>query len=312
MQRFLKVLVILFAVSCQEEINPIVKPNPNPGNGNGNNPDETPVEGKYSNCLSVLSDTTIDIVTWNIEHFPKSGSTTITYLVEMITAMNPDLIAVQEIESTTNFNYLISNLSGYSGVLAPGSGQRAGYIYKTSEIVSFEPATELFTNDNCAFPRPALKTVINHVSGKSITLINVHLKCCDDGPTSSCPGGIDRRQLASTALKNYIDQSLPNNAVVILGDWNDDITQPEGNNVFTNFVNDEDDYLFADMEIAEGSNSYWSYPSWPSHLDHILITNELFDQVHLTKTIRFGGCESNYFDVVSDHYPVMLRLKAED
>ena len=32
------------------------------------------------------------------------------------------------------------------------------------------------------------------------------------------------------------------------------------------------------MDIAYSSSSNWSYPSWPSHLDHILLTNELFDE----------------------------------
>ena len=33
---------------------------------------------------------------------------------------------------------------------------------------------------------------------------------------------------------------------------------------------------FVDLEIAYGSSTNWSYPTWPSHLDHICITNELF------------------------------------
>ena len=45
---------------------------------------------------------------------------------------------------------------------------------------------------------------------------------------------------------------------------------------FKNFIDDDTNYLFADMLIAQGNSMNWSYPTWPSHLDHILITNELF------------------------------------
>ena len=32
------------------------------------------------------------------------------------------------------------------------------------------------------------------------------------------------------------------------------------------------------MNIALGPSSNWSYPTWPSHLDHILISDEVFDE----------------------------------
>lgn len=310
MKRIFTLLMIAGLLSCQEEITPIV-PHNNSGPVGGGSPilPTEPVEGKYADCLSVLSDETLDVVTWNIEHFPKSGATTINLLKEMILTMDADIIAVQEIESTTNFNTLMAELTGYQGVIAPGSGQRVGYIYKTSEITAFAPVVELFTDDNCAFPRPALKTTITHVSGEVVTLLNLHLKCCDDGPTSSCPSSIDRRKSAAAKIKSYIETSLPNESVIVLGDYNEDITEPEGNGVFVNIINDDENFKFADMGIANGSPSNFSYPSWPSHLDHMLITNELFDNLDEVRTIRFNDCESQYFNNVTDHYPVIMRLK---
>ena len=314
MKRILTLLLITCLLSCQEEITKVVKHNNTGSSGGGTTLPTEPVAGKYANCLSVLSNETLDVVTWNIEHFPKSGASTIALLKEMISTMDADIIAVQEIESTTNFNTLISQLTGYQGVIAPGSGQRAGYIYKTSEIISFDPVVELFTDDNCAFPRPALKTTITHVSGKIVTLLNVHLKCCDDGPTSSCPSAIDRRKSAAAKIKSYIDTSLPNASVIVLGDYNEDLTEPEGNGVFSALIADNSNYKFADMGIATGSTSNFSYQSafYLSHLDHILITNELFDHLDEVRTIKFSTCESGYIDTVTDHFPVMMRLKDLD
>lgn len=34
---------------------------------------------------------------------------------------------------------------------------------------------------------------------------------------------------------------------------------------------------FADMGIAMGSPSDWSYPTWPSHLDHLLLNKSCWE-----------------------------------
>lgn len=309
MNRFFGLLLVLFLAACQEEITPIVPPNDR-DTGTPTLPTE-PVDGKYSNCLSVLSESTLDVVTWNIENFPLDGANTLTLLEDMISTMDADIIALQEIKSATNFNLLVESLQDYEGVITASGDQRLGYLYKPSEIISFATATEIFTGDNCAFPRPALKTTITHVSGEVVTLINVHLKCCDNS-TASCGSSIDRRKAAVNTIKNHIDQSLPNASVIVLGDFNEDLTEPEGNGVFNTLKNDATNYMFADMNIATGSTANFSYPSWPSHLDHILITNELFEHLDEVRTIRFNVCESSYFDTVSDHYPVIMRLKDLD
>jgi hypothetical protein len=70
------------------------------------------------------------------------------------------------------------------------------------------------------------------------------------------------------------------------------------------------------MNIAEGLSFNWSYPSWPSHLDHILITNELFDEfssssavIETIKIENFLQGGFNYYDSnMSDHRPVGLKF----
>ena len=89
----------------------------------------------------------------------------------------------------------------------------------------------------------------------------------------------NRRYTAMNLLKTYIDENLSNEKVIVLGDLNDDISEPHQNNVFQDVLNDSDNYQFGDLIIAQGNSSDWSFPNWPSHLDHILITNELFDEL---------------------------------
>ena len=75
-------------------------------------------------------------------------------------------------------------------------------------------------------------------------------------------------------------------------------------------------WTFADMAIANGNATNWSYPNWPSHLDHILVTNELFPLINTNatnvSTIRlddyFSGGFSSYDYHVSDHRPVGIQL----
>ena len=313
MKKVFALLFITALISCQEEITPIVKLHEDPvENPNGPDPDPEPepencelptvpmVAGKYANCIPQLSTASFDIVTWNIEQFPKSGNT-ISMLAEIIPTLNADIIGVQEIGSAANFNTLVAALPGWAGVVSGGS-LKTGYLYKTAEVTVSAVTYPLVDSD--PFPRsPMFITATHTPTGQEVTLINLHLKCCDDG------NSIPRRRDASDKLKTYIDANLSTKAVVMLGDYNEDITQPEGNNVFKNFVDDDANYEFADMTIAQCNSAYWSYPSWPSQLDHMLITNELFSKVKDVRVLRLNECEGGYYNTISDHRPVLLQLQ---
>jgi hypothetical protein len=83
------------------------------------------------------------------------------------------------------------------------------------------------------------------------------------------------------------------------------------------FLDDPSNYLFADEAIASGSSTGWSFPGWPSHLDHILITNELFSEFSnsgsVVQTIKIddymSGGLSSYDYYISDHRPVGLKIQ---
>ena len=112
--------------------------------------------------------------------------------------------------------------------------------------------------------------------------------------------------------ENYL-----NSNVILLGDLNDNLTDQLENNVFEIFLDDIEIYRFADMGIAIGNNSNWSWGNGSSHLDHILVTNELFDEfenpdskaetILIDDYLQFGWQE--YEDNISDHLPVGLKLK---
>jgi hypothetical protein len=84
------------------------------------------------------------------------------------------------------------------------------------------------------------------------------------------------------------------------------------------FIDDSENYLFADYEIATGTSANWSFPNWPSHLDHLLITNELFSEFENedseVKTIKIDDYLSGWSEYdqnISDHRPVALKLNMD-
>lgn len=253
-----------------------------------------------SSCTFKSSSSTLEVMTWNIEKFPKDSST-LCRVSNIVEALQVDVIAVQEIDSNDDFNALIHNLDGWGGAYFDvRGGIESGYLYKESEFTGVSPLKSIFPDNRSEFPREPVLFKATHKNGLEVTLINIHLKCCKDGE--------ERRTKASIMLKQYIDDSLSTENVVVLGDFNDDILI---DTPFENFVIDSANYTFADKEIALQGKEYWSYPSWPSHIDHILISNELADNLVSAETVALDRCVELYDAHISDHRPLVISLKKD-
>ncbi|MBC8312186.1 MAG: endonuclease/exonuclease/phosphatase family protein [Candidatus Marinimicrobia bacterium] len=258
--------------------------------------------------LQFGTDETLDIITWNIEQFPKSNLT-VEYLSQLIIDLDADIVALQEIGSATYFNNLINTLDGWDGERTSGSYALA-YIYKSDlSILDIYEIDELNKDELTRTPYMLELNWKNDI----VYIINNHYKCCGDGIINySNSSDEEYKRLRSIQLtKTYLDTFYTYKSVVLLGDLNDEINDSESNNVFTEFIEDTH-YDFTDYDIAMGGSSNWSYPTWPSHLDHILITNELFNNHDTTYTIlaeNFFSGWAEYESIISDHRPVGIRLK---
>ena len=262
--------------------------------------------------INIGTDSNLDIITWNIERFPKQGEITVERLLEIIDSMDVDIIALQEIwgggGATNSFDDLKNKLDGWDGY-RKSSG--LAYLYKTEIVIN-----DIYEiNDLNEIIRTPYLLSINW-NGQDIYIINNHFKAF---------GGSDneqQRKTASKKIKNYVNEYLGDKNIIILGDLNDELND-EGVNVFQNFINDSTNYMFVDMNIAYGSSRNFSWPGWhqstynPAHFDHILITNELFDEFEnegsSVQTIRleeyFDNGWTDYEKYISDHRPVGLSLK---
>ncbi|MEP0986515.1 endonuclease/exonuclease/phosphatase family protein [Ekhidna sp.] len=292
---FLSIL-ILSLTGCGDSENPTIKEDPDPV-----------FEGDPAvvadACYPAFEEDELNVATWNIKFFPQR-TTTVEKVSEIIESLQADIIAVQEIAEPEEFVDLGEEIDNWNAVYADVRyGQELGFLYKESAFDSFGELTQLFDDDSYAFPRQAVMVEATHVSGLEVVLINIHLKCCGEDDSEEQ----QRRALASAKLQTYINDNLDDKAVILLGDFNDDITDGLVS-PFQNFI-DAADFTFADQAVANGDIANWSYPSWPSHLDHILISDELFDMVRGTQTLLLESCISNYSTTVSDHRPVLASFK---
>ena len=53
---------------------------------------------------AVGTDETLEVVTWNLEHFAKKGDDTVEHVIQAVEGMDADIIALQEIESSPSFD----------------------------------------------------------------------------------------------------------------------------------------------------------------------------------------------------------------
>ena len=89
----------------------------------------------------VSKDETFDVVTWNIEWFgsasnnPEDDSLQFENVKTVITTIDADVYALQEISNENLFNNLVNDLTDYNGLFADYSQtQNTAYLYKTTTI----------------------------------------------------------------------------------------------------------------------------------------------------------------------------------
>ena len=270
---------------------------------------ETLVESTQDNIKVDLSfqfntSSTLDIITWNLEHFPKNDDITVSEVKSIIESLNVDIIVLQEIQYADYFwqlDYLLEGYQGYRGTSA-AFGLNLACLYKNDLVIL--DIYQIFEDDWWAFPRRPLVIELLY-DDNEIIVINNHFKAMSGQENE------DRRREACIKLNGYIQENHLNDMVIVLGDLNDELIDIEENNVFQIFLDNPEQYRFTDMDIAEGSEYYWSYPTWPSHIDHVMVTNEFYNAGLHTKTLRIDDSYNSweeYDENISDHRPVAIKI----
>lgn len=253
----------------------------------------------------------LELLSWNLRFFPENGRQEIDRVTAILDSLNADIVCIQEIDQMTRMREVAEDLAQYTLIESELTDFLAlGILYKHDILLPLGTA-ELFTSESYIFAgRYPLKVNFRSMIDSSIfdfTVIDVHLKA------RSGSSNIERRRQASALLHSHVTTMMNTSAdtnVLIIGDWNDDMSTESGKQSFEAFWEDSLNYRFTTSPLAHASSNFNdSYPSWPSFIDHVLISRALFDEdrTATTSTIRLDAYMDDYFTLVSDHRPVLYR-----
>ena len=251
----------------------------------------------------------LNIASWNIESFPQHDRT-IEEVAALVIEHELDLVGVQEITDPDAFGALADLLPDHEMVVSFDSWAftRVGFLYRADRIAVGD-VERLFRRETFAFPRDPLMAQLSVLDDDGeiafdFTFVVVHLKARGDEESRQ------RRIAAIEALDAWIrERILTEPDVMVIGDFNDQLTDGAEWNVFGPMLDAPELYTF--LTLAEELRGGHSYIPYEKMIDHILVTNDTL--------IELGGGESfalepettmaDYEEVISDHRPVLARFE---
>jgi endonuclease/exonuclease/phosphatase family metal-dependent hydrolase len=276
-----------------------------------------------------------DVGNWNIEWFggtgqgqgPTDEQLQFNNVRTVIQEAGLDFWALEEVVSNDRFNALKQALPGYAGLVANepsvtnGSAsyttneQKLAVLYKSSVVQVLRAEVILRAYDYEFAGRPPLRVDLRVTrNGASVDLVAIvlHMKA----ETAPDTADYDRRRNAGTALKQYLETSLANARVIVLGDWNDDtdvsiVRDPNNSSVYLpspyqNYVDQPAEYTFLTRPLSLQDQG--STVGFRNIVDHQLVTNELAAS-YVSNSCRVVIPNIPSYDTTTtDHYPVMSRF----
>ncbi|MBS2028067.1 MAG: endonuclease/exonuclease/phosphatase family protein [Deltaproteobacteria bacterium] len=274
------------------------------------------------------------VAEWNIEFFamPDAGPTDDALQATNVTAgiqqVAPDIMAFEEVCDEGVFAQVPANLESQTGATFQsivandpslgnayanygGSwGQKTALIWRT-DVATYVSGQLVYRTDldpswgSTFATRDPLEIKLQLADGTILYVIVVHLKSGVD--TAS----YNERVQESADLKTYLEQVHANDAVMVIGDWNDDldssITSGEPS-PFSALVADTADYVFTTMPFSTANES--TLDTFQGHpIDHHLVNKQLFNFVINNSAQIIHPNIVNYGDTTSDHYPTLVQYQ---
>lgn len=244
------------------------------------------------------------VMTWNLEQYPKTAETP-EIVAQVLDQERPDVIGLQELDLGTDFEELDEALPNYDGIVTQLSDgfSRVGLLYNT-ERVSVEDAQMLFADDEYAFPRPMLlaHVVSKTDPSKDFLFGVVHLKAQLDSES------IARRRAACDKLDAWLDEQVlrgDEKDIVVVGDFNDELTDPRQFNVFGPLLQVADGgFLTLPLE----QRGQYTYIPFDSFIDHVHVRGASLFANSVARVLTLDETIDDYVDRTSDHRPVVVTL----
>ena len=298
---------------------------------------------------------TLDVTTYNLEFFgtdvkdtggtefgPIDDALQVTNVTTVLQNISADIFAVQEVADDAAFNQLVSNISGFSGILAnkwsysfdpPDANfppQKIGFIYNSSTVqlvssrVMFSQLFDAVRAGNTGllpgYPTtassfwssgrlPFMATFDVTIGGvtKRLRVVNIHAK------SGSATADYNRRKYDVKVLHDSLVANYANDNIILLGDYNDDVDVSIGaptNSESTYKVFVDNTTNFNSLTLPISQTGAFSFPSSSSFLDHFTTSNELTNS-YVSNSIIVEDPRtyiSNYVNTTSDHLPVSARF----
>ncbi|HDQ99510.1 MAG TPA: hypothetical protein ENN51_04405 [candidate division WOR-3 bacterium] len=252
-------------------------------------------------------DSCLEIVTWNIENFPKASDSTLNRVQAAILRLGFDFYGIQEIQDTLAFIRLLAGLPGYAGLWSRDSYgsfyMKTGVIYKREMFVVSRVRPLFWNNDSVTRPPLEMSVSATH-NGRTLDfkLIVLHLKAGRSGADFA------QRRATCRLLKEYIDGEVARGVeerFVVIGDWNERLDEPRETNSLQAFIDDSLGYQFLTWPFRSSSYHATHIPS-SRVIDHLMMTAGVGPDYEggRTETIRLDDEMAGYLAVMSDHRPV--------
>ena len=265
----------------------------------------------------ISKDSTFDVVTWNIEWFgsetngPDDLDLQMNNVLEVIRTLDADLYAFQEIVDKPRYFALRDSLEDFSGFYSSYSQSlKTAYMFRTSIIDSLDSGLlEAQQNEaDWAGGRFPLFFEFDLTIGEKklrVFTYNLHSKAFAD------QNSYNQRSNSAASLKEYLDRSRSNASVIILGDFNDGLTESTFQNEpspYEPFIQDGF-YLPITLPLEQDGQASYLSEEFRSFIDHIVATNAL-KNIHIDGAQKVADISyiENFETTTSDHAPVWTRF----
>jgi hypothetical protein len=292
---------------------------------------------------------TLEVVNWNVEWFgsPEFGPTNDdqqeTNVKKVFKTLDADIYALGEVVSEERLARVVSDMPGYAYVIghygshtntslanpAPLSeAQKLAFIYKTSVINKLDVRAMMSKGINTAadlsnpyyndwssgrFPLLMEAGVTLNCVTRNVKFVLVHAKA-NTSPTAT---SYARREAGAKALHDSLQILFPEDNVIILGDFNDDldqsITAGKTTTSWSSFTTDGTNYTALTLPLSLAGKK--STVSHNDVIDHVVVSNEMAPY-YMAGTASIvtdvTSLVSNYGSTTSDHYPVYTRYRFEE
>ena len=294
---------------------------------------------------------TLEVVNWNMEWFgssdptlgPSNKAQQKANAQTILPAIGADLYALVEVVDTAalgnivrssmpGYNYIICNYGSHgnpfeSGASPMSSLQKEAFVYNTAVISNIDTTSLLsngvntaadLTNPNYSYwssgRYPFMMTADVNLGGivKRVHFVAVHAKA-NTSPTAT---SYDRRKNGAIALHDYLNTQYPDDPIIILGDFNDDLDSTITDGISPRYssykVFTDDAASFSSPTLTALSlTGKKSTIAYNDVIDHVVVSNEMkpfFLNASATVLTDVASLVANYGTTTSDHYPIFTRF----